>query len=373
MVHWCLKCDQCGTMIESETPMRCGHCNMCLYCSTKCQRTHIGKHRADCYMWRVHIQNCKLEQDLLQEEGLGVVARVEQDLAAAQQRPPSGLSGCGPRREEEEEDEEKCPICLELVAGRVEVPGCKHVFCYRCLREWQQRNPSCPTCRGGLPADAASILMDEASLLSIRANKSRDSEERVLGLTAAKGKVEEALGLDPLHNHARPWRLFLGETMSSLGEHAEALALVRQHFDDTTTGSGLPYSASELARLRFRDLCFMAQCQMRLDDHQAAIALLLQCLSEDELSQVANAPQHAKECRLMWADLAEAFYHSAQDDLQRGDRAAAGDKLQRCLHASEAAVEMNRNYPGVWKYPALAHEALGNVDEAIKTLIKVDP
>jgi tetratricopeptide (TPR) repeat protein len=346
MAHWCLKCDKCGTLIESETPVRCAHCKLCLYCSAECQRAHLGEHRADCYSWRVLAST-----------------RQGQFVAEDLQQPSSG-----------QKEEEECAICFEPVAGRIEIPGCKHAFCHSCLQEWKQRNPSCPTCRGGLPADATLVLMDEASILSIRANrKPRDSEERVLGLRAAKGKVEEALRLDPLHDQASPWRLFLGETMSSLGEHAEALALVRQDFEDMmiTGGSDQRFGAGALGSLRFRQICFMAQCEMRLDDHEAAIALLERCLSETELQQAATAPSNTKPCRQMWSDLAESYYHSAQDDLQRGyAREAVDNKLQRSVIASEGAINMNRHYPGVWKYLALAHEGLGNVDEAIKTLIR---
>lgn len=47
-----------------------------------------------------------------------------------------------------EVDEELiCPICSGVLEEPLQVPGCEHVFCSRCIQEWLSRQPTCPVDR----------------------------------------------------------------------------------------------------------------------------------------------------------------------------------------------------------------------------------
>ncbi|EFC48494.1 hypothetical protein NAEGRDRAFT_78521 [Naegleria gruberi] len=40
-----------------------------------------------------------------------------------------------------------CPICTNLVENNRECNACGTLYCYECIKEWSERNPSCPQCR----------------------------------------------------------------------------------------------------------------------------------------------------------------------------------------------------------------------------------
>jgi len=41
----------------------------------------------------------------------------------------------------------KCAICTEFSREHTTLPACSHLFCTSCIREWLQRDRTCPTCR----------------------------------------------------------------------------------------------------------------------------------------------------------------------------------------------------------------------------------
>ncbi|KAH8947172.1 hypothetical protein BDL97_11G026100 [Sphagnum fallax] len=47
------------------------------------------------------------------------------------------------------EREQECGICMEP-NSKIALPGCNHVMCLKCYREWHARSQSCPFCRDSL-------------------------------------------------------------------------------------------------------------------------------------------------------------------------------------------------------------------------------
>jgi hypothetical protein len=56
------------------------------------------------------------------------------------------------------ESELTCSICAEIILNPT-TTSCGHSFCYDCLEEWEDRNPTCPTCRAPLDCQHKSIVL----------------------------------------------------------------------------------------------------------------------------------------------------------------------------------------------------------------------
>ncbi|VDO14790.1 unnamed protein product [Rodentolepis nana] len=51
----------------------------------------------------------------------------------------------------------QCPICLEEIKAQIGMlGGCKHIFCYDCIKEWSKIKRTCPIDRS--PFDSINIL-----------------------------------------------------------------------------------------------------------------------------------------------------------------------------------------------------------------------
>jgi hypothetical protein len=56
------------------------------------------------------------------------------------------------------ESELICSICTEVLLNPT-TTSCGHSFCYDCLEEWEDRNPTCPTCRAPIDCKHKSIVL----------------------------------------------------------------------------------------------------------------------------------------------------------------------------------------------------------------------
>ncbi|KNC54232.1 Rac2 protein [Thecamonas trahens ATCC 50062] len=56
--------------------------------------------------------------------------------------------------DEDIDDELLCSICTLPFLEPVAVPGCEHIFCATCLKDWLFQHANCPACRGTVAASA---------------------------------------------------------------------------------------------------------------------------------------------------------------------------------------------------------------------------
>ena len=72
-----------------------------------------------------------------------------------------------------------CPICLDAMDDTSYVMPCLHQFCFGCIRQWAERRPTCPLCKGTV----------ESILHSVRADD--DFQELVVRWPAQEGRAPE--------------------------------------------------------------------------------------------------------------------------------------------------------------------------------------
>ncbi|VDO02875.1 unnamed protein product [Rodentolepis nana] len=77
----------------------------------------------------------------------------------------------------------QCPICLEEMKASIGmIGGCKHIFCYNCIKKWSEAKQTCPIDR--TPFDTINILheiggavVEEEKLEPQRLNEYDDSND----------------------------------------------------------------------------------------------------------------------------------------------------------------------------------------------------
>merc|ERR1712137_764357 len=65
--------------------------------------------------------------------------------------------------------EERCPICLDVMENFCLLDPCYHSFCFVCIYQWYQFNPSCPLCKRSVDSFLYDIKSDtEFKTLPVR-------------------------------------------------------------------------------------------------------------------------------------------------------------------------------------------------------------
>ena len=180
-----IRCDSCG---QENPKLRCSRCHLVHYCSRECQaKDWKREHKSVC----VPIEEMK--NKLRSFEGNSTQMEATEEI----------------RRQVLEGDPE-CAICLERpMVQPVVLEKCHHAFCFHCLRNWNEvqtqprvvfgpsstattisSTPTCPLCRQEIPNVAESIIQDVLVLLTA-AQKRNASEAFILEpCTKALEKME---------------------------------------------------------------------------------------------------------------------------------------------------------------------------------------
>ncbi len=103
-----VECDLC----EASSPSnRCSRCHMVYYCSAQCQKLHWFTHKVDC----APVGEMK-NMLFVGGENLSSITKDETNQTT----------------------HDSCAICLsETVEHPIVLPCCGHVFCFKCLQQWQ--------------------------------------------------------------------------------------------------------------------------------------------------------------------------------------------------------------------------------------------
>jgi len=293
----------------------------------------------------------------------------------------------------------ECDICLKNeMTNPIVLEGCKHAFCSSCLLRWQERkkyspfepkdaqNHNCPLCRSET-TNAVDSLLTSAILSASRACRPGcTSEEQANFREQALAKVEQAMDTETPHLHAycikieillaikdgnaalqcidelikvneerwkgrRALHRMLAAADAALARGADNAEELMQSVMDKVAESGIPAEAlSDSKENEFGIELQRAEAYQVLEDWEAAKHVYLDILQSMDGPQDGTPPQQ----RQVFMGLSRCAYELGVYD--------------RSIYAAEAALDMNRHFPGVHKYKALSEKAQGDLDAAITTM-----
>lgn len=296
----------------------------------------------------------------------------------------------------------ECAICLESeMINPIVLEGCKHAFCSSCLLRWQEQkrhspfdvdtreiqlNLNCPLCRCET-TNVADSLLTAASLAASRANRPGCSpDEQAKYREQALLNVEQAMDRDEPHLHAycikidilialkdgkaalecidelvqvnqerwdkkRDLTRMIAQADAAIARGDEDAEELMQSVVEKFEETGLPAeSLSEDKETHFGIELQRAEAYQVLQDWEAAKNVYQGMLQEMETPQDGTPPQQ----RQVFMGLSRCAYELGVYD--------------RAIYAAQAAMDMNRHFPGVHKYMALSQKELGDIDGAIATM-----
>ena len=247
--------------------------------------------------------------------------------------------------------EEECAICFEeSFINPVALP-CGHVFCFECIGSFQwssdsdsQQN-SCPLCRGEIP-----YVVDKATermkLYSDRAHKvSMGSEEQKKYANLAYAEMT-ALA-EVTHFEDDMSSLYARMIMIAMIDRPEETIKMTEKvlsLHERDAGGAFKLDFDLVARAQFLQAEAYAACG-KWDDAGLICATLY-------MAYVANGSEKIPIPFIITYSRAMYETHDYEEAIRFGN----------------GAIKMNRTMAGVHKYVALSHKALGNIEEAKKTI-----
>ncbi len=336
------------------------------YCSADCQKRHWNEHKPEC----IPIEVMRTKQ-LNSEVRCEVVPAEAADV------------------------EIECSICLEQATRPVTVAGCKHTFCFACLRRHQKFAPlnlgmqaKCPLCRAELP-DVDIGILERAQLLGSRAAATSTSDEaRARYCDEGLAEVQKILEASPSDNRATILRAELLHIQGNHRAGIEALdsVLRRAQEDGGWRGNLAQMEAQVRAAMEREANGDMDDAEMdaleRQMDAMKASAPQNGVLPAVELVTINLKKGEMIEALGEWAEALDVYKAIFATMEGPGDGTAVQQRkllsaCSRCLYhkgdyegaigLGEGAIQTNRFFPGCHDYVARAQLAKGDVQAAIRT------
>ena len=248
-----------------------------------------------------------------------------------------------------------CAICLEETITNPVVLPCGHAFCFSCVGHYQKSNSkkgaSCPYCRGEFPnmmekAEKRAQLYADRAVASSKGSEDQKKYGKLalaeLGPIVDLFSSEDSI-LDPENKAAHMDALRFKVMMTSMTDQPEEVI--------TATKEVLLLAEKYPGILNFDDLsdvkCLQAEAYLNCSKWNKA-GKIYESLIREYL-QLREDPND-----LVYMGCSRAYY-----ELQQYDKA---------IEIGNLAVEDARFRLGVHKYVALSQKALGDIDEAKKTI-----
>lgn len=358
----CIECDgpECN---ERNPSKRCSRCRCVYYCSVDCQKRAWKFHKAECH-----------SLDFMRRE------TTEELFDPSHLLSSSGSAGSTGIKEE-------CSICLNPIKDPVTLKECKHSFCTACMVAWQARSvmgeqpASCPYCRGK-SEDVEQGIIDQATLLLTEANLRKMTDDtRIKVREEAAGLLETLVSMDDVH----PQAAFLqAQALISLQDGQRALTAI----DRILVGREKRAKHPTLERLAVAaergDEEERARLQEELIDlYEKGEHAPPRSIDEDSMPSIYQQQGEAFELLEQWSDAFKSYVNAVQSlhdpesvsvvEQRKIWMALArtgflSGQYDKAIHASQAAIEMNRHFEGVHMYKGLSEKALGRLDDAISTM-----
>jgi tetratricopeptide (TPR) repeat protein len=371
-LHTFIVCDACE---ENNPPLRCSRCKVAYYCSSECQRMHWKEHKSDCQLG-ASIHNFS--------EGFEATVPSEQDDVS------SAVNS-------------ECGICLEEeISDPIVLGNCKHAFCFLCLKEWQNYSKkllvhqqsatvpsSCPLCRQRIVVDLVEECTEKAKLYAARGCKeSLSQEERSECYSLALQQVDKILTGDSEDGDIVT--MILKASILTHTNPVEAIQLFEKIFTVDEKGAS---NRGKLIALLDR-----SKNAMDRGDEELAERLMDDVEAFHQKTYLRHIgrvddPTRLFDIKLMLAEAHEAagqwrealdVYKEMLEQLDNPDTATPRQTrsifagASRCLYelkmyekavnAGEAALSMNRHFPGVHKLLARPQRAMGKIQLAVANM-----
>ena len=243
-----------------------------------------------------------------------------------------------------------CAICLEEMIENPVVLPCGHEFCFECIGEYQcspkSDNPdSCPYCRGEIP-NVVEKSLERNQMYSRRAMHSpKGSEERKKYAKLALAEYENSEKVLNLETEAKEeflvQSLFMKSNLAAMSDQPEKTI----KFTNKTLSLNDKYPGY---------LDFDQMMAVRSDQAEA-------------YSKLGGWKEAEKMYAVVFAE------HMRRKEIPNGNILAGMIRALYMRKEYDRAIDIgnmprNRNTPGIHKYLALSHKALGSIDEAKKIM-----
>ena len=244
-----------------------------------------------------------------------------------------------------------CAICLEETITNPVVLPCGHAFCFACVGGYQcsttsKEGASCPYCRGEIP-DVAERAAERAVLYGKRAHvSSKDSEEQKNYAKLAVAELESLIDLASIEDknvHTNQMSMLYSKvSLISLTDQSEQTIAVAKEL--------LLLNAKHPGRLGFDQVEFTKCAQVE------AYASLGKWKEAEKIYKpwYNSYLKRGKHNVLVVIGLARTKYELG--------------KYDEAIEIGSVGIKGSRHWPGVHKYVALSHKAIGNIDEAKKIM-----
>lgn len=328
-------------------PKRCSRCHLVYYCSLDCQKKHWSRHKPDCR--DVNEMRCEVA-------GIGATL------------PPTQATN------------EDCAICLQDTIEDPIILDCRHAFCFTCLRDYamvRRRTGTklmCPLCREPYVEGAAvqRILL----FMARAARKDITDEEREALLSQAQDDLSRALEADPNDMQVMFTKV---ELLLLQKDFDQAIQVIQSLME--LDKKGRENSKILIEKL---DRAKMAEEEGREEDADRIMDEIEQFHQEGHsFSRFKNGGldlvlfmAEAQELAQDWEAAIETYKsisHETYEDFSRATPVQQRKLLMgisRCFYKvgnyvgaiamGEGAIDMNRHFPGVYKYVALSYKEKGD-------------
>lgn len=365
----CIECDNenCG---KSNPQKRCSRCQCAYYCDASCQKTH----------WKEHKQWCKrITLDDINTANVEYANPVPDDSSCLAQ-------------------ELKCGICLEeneSIINPMFMPGCNHVFCFKCIHDYQtflrtqneygllsRKENTCPMCRTQVPR-VDDVLIERALQYGAKANTENNVEERDRFCDLALGELKKVLDTKGGDISA----LFVKSQLLLQKDQPEhAVDVIQSMIDIDKQGRDNAKMFSDLIRegIMLENMGRHSeadQINKRLEEYQR-MGLPVQHIDAGNIDLFILLA-YAKIYMNDWSGAVEAYKKKCEQILSVGSAIQTRKLIMglchchfelgeydRAIDLGEAALEINRHFASVHKYIALSQEKIGNIEGAKKTMCR---
>eukprot|EP00814_Leptocylindrus_danicus_P010834 CAMPEP_0116024312 /NCGR_PEP_ID=MMETSP0321-20121206/12231_1 /TAXON_ID=163516 /ORGANISM="Leptocylindrus danicus var. danicus, Strain B650" /LENGTH=406 /DNA_ID=CAMNT_0003495997 /DNA_START=99 /DNA_END=1319 /DNA_ORIENTATION=+ len=368
--HECIECDneKCG---KSNPQKRCSRCRCVYYCDASCQKNH----------WKEHKPWCKEIKPSDVNKSVGDALPVAESPSTQELRL-------------------QCGICLEeneSIVNPMFMPGCNHVFCFKCISDYQafaamptefmdlfsRKENTCPMCRTQVPK-VDETLIERALQYGAKANQAGNVEERDRFCDFALDELQKVLDNKPDNLSA----LFVKSQILLIKDQPEhAVGVIQNMIDIDKQGRENTQMMLDMI-LEGEKLESMGryseakQIDERLEEFERS-GLSLEHIGAGKGGNIDLyiLLADAKKCMNDWSGAVEAYRSIGEQTLSSGSAIQKRKMIMGLCHChfelgeyhqaitlGDLALQINRHFPGVHKYIALSTESIGDVEGAKKIM-----
>ena len=416
-----ITCD--GPNCQQTAPSkRCPSCFTAYYCSVDCQKRAWKDHQLFCTPLDVMIEKQKelrpMESitDILRENGLEMTNRSSSTITTEKRQ----KDGATRRQSNEEDAGDPCHICLSgIMKDPITMKNCKHSFCCNCIMTWQAKSKerhhfmeatqqrqrqqettdihdnnrptkasstilACPVCREEMENLEESLLSHAISLATEANIRTLSEDDRMILRKEALSYANKVLDIPNCSIQAH---FSKANILLSMRSYQKALEAIEELLDENKRRDNHPVLLLIQNKAETFDEGDSIETSERLQEEVLAAAqqhgMPATRIGSDHLFDVYVIQSEAYQGLEKWKEAMDS-YEKAMLALDGPNSPPAIDQrklfmgLAECAYKvkeyenaiayANAAIEMNRHFPGIHRLKALALEKVGRLDEAIVTM-----